>query len=146
MLAGLVAVIIGIVLLAPLALGLLRASSRLPVAVRIALRDLVRYRARSGAALAAVTFAVFLATGICVVTSVQFDNTLNWTGPNLSSRQLIVYAQPQQGGPDRTPLSSTQLAEVSRHVSRSGRQPAGAVRGAAGIRWRHAAPGGRAGP
>ncbi len=115
--AGLVAVIIGIVLLAPLALSMLRASSRLPVAVRIALRDLVRYRARSGAALAAITFAVFLATGICVVTSVQFENVLAWTGPNLSSSQVIVYAQPPQGGPNAVPLSSTQLAEVSRHVS-----------------------------
>ena len=115
--AGLVAVVIGIVLLAPLALSMLRASSRLPVAIRIALRDLVRYRARSGAALAATTFAVFLATGICVVTSVQFENVLAWTGPNLSSSQVIVYAQPPQGGPNAAPLTSTQLAEVSRHVS-----------------------------
>ena len=116
--AGLAAVIIGIVLLAPLALSMLRASSRLPVAIRIALRDLVRYRARSGAALAATTFAVFLATGICVVTSVQFENVLAWTGPNLSSTQVIVYAQPPQGGPFvGAPLSSTQLAEVSRHLS-----------------------------
>ena len=115
--AGLVAVIIGIVLLAPLAISMLRASSRLPVAIRIALRDLVRYRARSGAALAATTFAVFLATGICVVTSVQFENVLAWTGPNLSSSQVIVYAQPPQGGPAAAPLISTQLAEVSRHVS-----------------------------
>ena len=115
--AGLVAVIVGIVLLAPLAISMLRASSRLPVAIRIALRDLVRYRARSGAALAATTFAVFLAMGICVVTSVQFENVLAWTGPNLSSSQLIVYAQPPQGGPPATPLTSTQLAEVSRHVS-----------------------------
>ena len=30
---------------------------------------------------------------------------------------MIVYAQPQQGGPDASPLTSTQLAEVSRHVS-----------------------------
>ena len=97
--AGVVAVIIGIVLLAPLAISMLRASSRLPVAIRIALRDLVRYRARSGAALAATTFAVFLAMGICVVTSVQFENVLAWTGPNLSSSQVIVYAQPPQGGP-----------------------------------------------
>jgi putative ABC transport system permease protein len=96
---------------------MLRASSRLPVAIRIALRDLVRYRARSGAALAATTFAVFLATGICVVTSVQFENVLAWTGPNLSSSQLIVYAQPPQGGPNAAPLSSTQLAGVSGHVS-----------------------------
>ncbi len=115
--AGLVAVVIGIVLLAPLALSMLRASSRLPVAIRIALRDLVRYRARSGAALAAVTFAVFLATGICIVTSVQFENVLAWTGPNLSSSQAIVYAQPPQGGPNAAPLTSTQLAEVSRHLS-----------------------------
>ena len=117
--AGLVAVIIGIVLLAPLAISVLAAGAgpRLPVAIRIALRDLVRYRARSGAALAATTFAVFLAMGICVVTSVQFENVLSWTGPNLSSSQLIVYAQPPQGGPLATPLTGTQLAEVSRHVS-----------------------------
>ena len=116
--AGLAAVVIGIVLLAPLALSMLKASSRLPVAIRIALRDLVRYRARSGAALAAVTFAVFLATGICIVTSVQFENVLAWTGPNLSSTQAIVYAQPPLGGPFvAAPLSSTQLAEVSRHLS-----------------------------
>ena len=115
--AGLVAVIIGIVLLAPLAISMLRASSRLPVAIRIALRDLVRYRARSGAALAASTFAVFLAMGICVITSVQFENVLAWTGPNLSSSQVIVYAQPPQGGPVAVPLTSTQFADVSRHVS-----------------------------
>jgi putative ABC transport system permease protein len=115
--AGLVAAIVGIVLLAPPAISMLRASSRLPVAIRIALRDLVRYRARSGAALAATTFAVFLATAICIVASVQFENVLAWTGPNLSSSQVIVYAQPPQGGPDAAPLTSTQLAEVSRHVS-----------------------------
>jgi putative ABC transport system permease protein len=113
---GLVAAIIGIVLLAPLAISMLRASSRLPVAIRVALRDLVRYRARSGAALAATTFAVFLATGICIIASVQFENVLAWTGPNPSSSQAIVYAQPPQNGPDATPLTSTQLAEVSRHV------------------------------
>jgi putative ABC transport system permease protein len=115
--AGLIAVAAGICLLAPPAISMLRASSRLPVAIRIALRDLVRYRARSGAALAAVTFAVFLATGICIVASVQFENVLAWTGPNLSSSQVIVYAQPPQGGPSANALSSTQVTEVSRHVS-----------------------------
>jgi putative ABC transport system permease protein len=117
LLAGLVAVIIGIVLLAPLAIGMLRASSRLPVAIRIGLRDLVRYRARSGPALAASTFAVFLAMGICVVASIQFENVLAWTGPNLSSSQVIVYAQPQQEGPNAAPLSLTQLADVSGHIA-----------------------------
>ena len=144
--AGLVAVVIGIVLLAPLALSMLRASSRLPVAIRIALRDLVRYRARSGAALAATTFAVFLATGICVVTSIQFENVLAWTGPNLSSSQVIVYAQPPQGGPTAAPLTSTAARRSEQARQQSRRYPACAVRGAAGIRGRHAAPGGRAGP
>ena len=113
---GLLAVIIGIVLLAPPAISVLRASPRLPVAIRIALRDLVRYRARSGAALAAVTFAAFLATGISVVASIQFENVLAWTGPNLSGSQVIVYAMPPQGGPDATPLGSAQIADVSRHL------------------------------
>ncbi|MGH3229675.1 MAG: FtsX-like permease family protein [Streptosporangiaceae bacterium] len=91
LLAGLVASIVGIILLAPLAIGVLAAGAgpRLPVAVRIALRDLVRYRARSGAALAATTFAVFLAMGICLVASIRFDNPLDWIGPNLSSSQLV---------------------------------------------------------
>jgi putative ABC transport system permease protein len=96
MLVGVIAVIIGIVLLAPLCVGVLAAGAnpRLPVAIRIALRDLVRYRARSGAALAAVTFAVFLAAGICLVASAKFDNPLDWIGPNLAGSQLIVYSQP----------------------------------------------------
>ena len=115
--AGLAGVVTGIVLLAPLAISVLRVSSRLPVAIRIALRDLVRYRARSGAALAAVTFAVFLAAGICVVASVQFEGVLNWTGPNLSGSQLIVYANPPQHGPLANALSDTQLTEVSSRVN-----------------------------
>jgi putative ABC transport system permease protein len=81
LLGGLVAVIVGIVLLAPLAISVLAAGvgPRLPVAIRIALRDLVRYRARSGAALAATTFAVFLAMGIC--SPPALSSTIRSTGP-----------------------------------------------------------------
>jgi putative ABC transport system permease protein len=118
LLVGLVAVIVGILLLAPLAVSVLAAgaSPRLPVAIRIALRDLARYRARSGAALAATTFAVFLAMGICLVASIQFGNPLNWFGPNLSSSQLIVYTQQQLGGGAVNQLSSAQLASLGRQV------------------------------
>jgi len=118
LLAGLVAVIVGIVLLAPLAIGVLAAGAglRLPVAVRIALRDLVRYRARSGAALAATTFAVFLAMAICLVASMKFDNPLNWTGPNLSGSQLIVATQQSQGGGMISQLSNAQTARLGRQV------------------------------
>src|SRR5271154_156412 len=120
LLAGLVITITGVCLLAPLAISVLAAGagSRLPVAIRIALRDLVRYRARSGAALAATTFAVFLAMGICVVASIKAADPLNWMGPNLSSRQLIVYVQPQIGGGFVKQLTSAQLVSLGRQVDR----------------------------
>ena len=119
LLVGLVAVIVGIVLLAPLAISVLAAGAgpRLPVAIRIALRDLVRYRARSGAALAATTFAVFLAMGICLVASISFGNPLDPIGPNLSSSQLIVSAQQSPGGGLIAQLSSAQTARLGGQVN-----------------------------
>jgi putative ABC transport system permease protein len=117
LLGGLVTIITGIFLLAPLGIKVLAAGAgpRMPVAVRIALRDLVRYRARSGAALAATTFAVFLAMLICVIASVRFAKVLDWTGPNLSGNQLIVYTQDQNGG-NGAPLTNAQLADLQRQV------------------------------
>ena len=119
LLAGLVTIIIGISLLAPLCVAVLAvaAGPRMPVAVRIALRDLVRYRARSGAALAAVTFAVFLSVLICIVASVRFEKVLDWTGPNLSSNQLIIYTQNNgpTAGPN-APLTGSQLSALQSHV------------------------------
>ena len=118
LLVGLAAVIVGILLLAPLFVSVLAAGAgpRLPVAIRIALRNLVRYRARSGAALAATTFAVFLAMAICLVASIEFANPLNWFGSNLSSSQLIVYTQQQSGGGFVNQLSNAQLASLGRQV------------------------------
>jgi putative ABC transport system permease protein len=118
LLGGLVAVIVGVVLLAPLAISVLAAGAgpRLPVAIRIALRDLVRYRARSGAALAATTFAVFLAMAICLAASIRFDNPLSWTGPNLSGSQLIVSTQQSQGGGAIAQLSNAQAARLGGQV------------------------------
>ncbi|HJZ25922.1 MAG TPA: FtsX-like permease family protein, partial [Streptosporangiaceae bacterium] len=118
LLAGLVATIVGIVLLAPLAISVLAAGAgpRLPVAIRIALRDLVRYRARSGAALAATTFAVFLAMAICLVASIRFDNPLDWVGPNLSSSQLIIYTQQSPAPGEMTQLGNAQAARLGGQV------------------------------
>src|SRR5207244_690870 len=54
--AGILTATVGLLLLAPLAIGALASrAGRTPVAARLALRDLSRYRARSGAALGAVT-------------------------------------------------------------------------------------------
>jgi len=115
LLGGLVASIVGIILLAPLAISVLTAGAapRLPVAIRIALRDLVRYRARSGAALAATTFAVFLAMGICLVASIRFDNPLNWIGPNLSGSQLIFPTGATPAPGQMTQLSGAQLTRLN---------------------------------
>jgi putative ABC transport system permease protein len=119
LLAGLAATIAGIFLLAPLAISVLAAGARprLPAAIRIALRDLVRYRVRSGAALAATTFAVFLAMAICIVSSIKFDNPLSWSGPNLSASQLIVYTYYQNGGMRTPPLSNARVASLSGRVN-----------------------------
>ncbi len=119
LLAGLVITVTGICLLAPLAISVLAAGAapRLPVAIRIALRDLVRYRARSGAALAATTFAVFLAMGICVIASIKFDSPLNWIGPDLSSSQATVGASQSAGPGQMAPLSAAQLATLTTRVS-----------------------------
>jgi len=118
LLGGLVGVIAGIILLAPLAIGVLAAGAypRLPVAIRVSLRDLVRYRARSGHALAAVTFAVFLATVICLVGSERTGNPLSPSGPNLATSQLIVTAgrSPSPGMMMR--LTSAQEASLSRRL------------------------------
>jgi putative ABC transport system permease protein len=119
LLAGLVGVIAGIVLLAPLGISVLTgcAGPRLPVAIRIALRDLVRYRARSGAALAAVTFAVFLATVICLIGSERTANPLDPSGPNLSSSQLVVTAGRSPTSGMMMPLTSIQEASLSRRLN-----------------------------
>src|SRR5918995_979893 len=65
--AGLLAVILGTLLLGPLAIRIFaRAAAHAPIAPRLALRDLARYQARSGAALAAITLALGIAAAVVV--------------------------------------------------------------------------------
>ena len=119
-LGGLVGISAGIFLLAPACVTVLTAGAgpRVPVAVRIALRDLVRQRARSGAAVAAVSFAVFLAMLIGIVASVRFSNVLDYTGQNLTSDQLIMYTQDQgpNAGPGGGGLTPGQTAALQAKV------------------------------
>ena len=89
---GLIVLCAGVVLVAPTCLALLaRAARRAPIAVRLALRDLARYRARSGAALGAISLSVLIAVIICIVAAARFGNALDYVGPNLASNQLIIY-------------------------------------------------------
>jgi len=95
---GIVLLIVAIILLAPFCLVLLaRLGRRAPIAIRLALRDLDRYRARSGSALSAISLGVFIAALVCVLTAERYGNVLDYAGPNLASNQIIVYTP--NGGP-----------------------------------------------
>ena len=97
LLGGLIALVIGVILLAPTFLSVLaRFAAHTPIAARLALRDLGRYRARSGSALAAISLGVLIAALVCILTAGRYGNVLDYAGPNLSSEQLIVYG-PGQG-------------------------------------------------
>jgi putative ABC transport system permease protein len=97
---GLIVLCVGVVLVAPTCLALLaRAGRRAPIAVRLAMRDLARYRARSGAALGAISISVLIAVIICVVAAARFGSALDYVGPNLTSNQLVVYPAAGNVGP-----------------------------------------------
>ena len=69
---GIVATIVGCLLLGPLAIRVFSSlAGRVSIAPRLALRDLVRHQARSGAALAAVTLALGIAATIVVIASAE---------------------------------------------------------------------------
>jgi putative ABC transport system permease protein len=92
LIVGLIVLCAGVVLVAPTCLALLaRAAGRAPIVVRLALRDLARYRARSGAALGAISLSVLIAVIICVLAAARFGNAVDYVGPNLAPNQLVVY-------------------------------------------------------
>jgi putative ABC transport system permease protein len=103
LLIGLIVLCAGVVLVAPTGLALLaRVAWRAPVVVRLALRDLSRYRARSGAALGAISISLLIAVIVCVVAAARFGSALDYVGPNLASNQLIVYPQEAPTTPGAT--------------------------------------------
>jgi putative ABC transport system permease protein len=113
--AGTIATVVGVLLVAPLAIRLLaRGASRLPVGMRLALRDLARYQARSGAALAAISLALGIPVAI-VVTATAAEYGAD-TG-NLSDRQLLVQADQEDSGPPRLPEPAA-LATLQAGVDR----------------------------
>ena len=118
LLGGLVGVVVGSFKCAPVSIAVLSAAAgpRAPVPVRIALRDLVRYRARSGAALAAVTFAAFLAMLICVIASVRFSNVLDYTGQNLTASQLVFYTADHGQASSDHGLTPAQAGSLEREM------------------------------
>jgi putative ABC transport system permease protein len=100
LLLGIVLLVVAIILLAPFCLVILaRLGRHAPIATRLALRDLARYRARSGSALSAISLGVFIAALVCVLTAQRYGNVLDYAGPNVASNQLIVYTPNSGHGP-----------------------------------------------
>lgn len=85
---GAVATILGVLFVSPLAVRVIGVvAERLPVALRLALRDLARYQARSAAALAAISLTLGIAvTVIVATTAAELGDVIR----NLSHNQLLV--------------------------------------------------------
>jgi putative ABC transport system permease protein len=97
---GILALAASIVLLSPACLALLgRLARPAPIAIRLALRDLSRYRARSGSALGAISIAILIAVVICVQIAGRYGSVLDPAGPNLAANQIVLYAPAPTGGP-----------------------------------------------
>jgi putative ABC transport system permease protein len=152
LLGGIVLLVAAIILLAPFCLVVLASAGRWsPIAARLALRDLVRYRARSGSALSAISLGVFIATLVCVLTAQRYGNVLDYAGPNVAPNQVIVYqagsgrgeGPGRQGGTPAATISIQAQAAVARGIARSLGASSGDVIGleSAGASLQHAAAG-----
>jgi putative ABC transport system permease protein len=122
---GMVITALAILFAAPLAVRLLAAvASRAPLAVRLALRDLSRHQARSGAAVAALSLALGIPVAIVLVTTSVQATPANG---NLSDRQLLVrLTQPDQPAslvPVRTPAQLGTLAAQVDRIAAGFRHP-----------------------
>jgi len=118
--AGVLATILGTLLLGPLAIRLFaRAAGHAPIATRLALRDLARYQARSGAALAAITLALGIAAAV-VITAAAEERRAAGDLPNLSNRQIRVYTGPTEAPmlvPIQTPAQLERMAARVRQLA-----------------------------
>ena len=129
---GIVAAIAGTLLLGPLAIRAFSGvAGRLSVAPRLALRDLARHQARSGAALAAVTLALGIAATTVIVASAEHAEEAARPA-NLSDRQIRVYLSPP-GVPGDPAIEA--VAQVDRLAARVS-QLAGRLDGASVVALR----------
>ncbi|MGD1012510.1 MAG: FtsX-like permease family protein [Acidimicrobiales bacterium] len=132
---GIAATCVGLFLVAQWVIGQLGlVAGRLPTAPRIALRDLSRYRSRSGAALGAICLALLVAGVVVVAATARYSDPFDWVGPNLSRNVVFVYppngyvkgqdgsfvCSPQEGctsaGPPAPRFSVAQFAALARDI------------------------------
>jgi putative ABC transport system permease protein len=119
-LLGALAMALGISFISPLSIRVLTAAGRrVPVAVRLALRDLARYQARSGAALAAISLALGIAVAI-MISSAAATNAAD--AGNLPANQMQIWIGQPDGNqlvPIRTPAELSAMAASVHQIARS---------------------------
>jgi putative ABC transport system permease protein len=119
--AGIAATILGTLLLGPLAIRIFSAAAgQATIGTRLALRDLARYQARSGAALAAITLALGIAAAVTVTAAAEEkreDERMAADLPNLSDGQIRVYTGSTQD-PELISLPLQTPAQLARSAAR----------------------------
>lgn len=111
---GIVFLIPAVILLAPFLLAVLaRLGKHTPLAMRLALRDLSRYRARSGSALAAISIGVMIATLVAVLAYTRYSDILDPAGPNVASNQMLIWWNNNNPNSTAPPAKSVASAEAS---------------------------------
>ncbi|WP_433202348.1 FtsX-like permease family protein [Dactylosporangium sp. CS-047395] len=89
---GVLLTALGLLLLAPIGVATIGVLARhAPLAPRLAMRDLARYRARSGAALAAIALAIGIAAMVALGSAVTVARNAAPTGGTIPADQLIVW-------------------------------------------------------
>jgi putative ABC transport system permease protein len=133
---GILLLIPGLILLAPFLLSLTaRLARRVPIAPRLALRDLARYRARSGSALAAISLGVLVAVIVMLAAASRYGNVLDYAGPNLAANQIALHAntpppagtvltgpkgqQSVASAPPKSTATSAELAKGAQRIARA---------------------------
>jgi putative ABC transport system permease protein len=111
---GTVVTVLGILFLAPLAIRALAIiASRLSISIRLALRDLARYQARSGAALGAITLAIGIAATIALsAAAAQTPAAVS----NLPANQLILHMTQDGAGNPIPPVTPAQQQDLQARV------------------------------
>ncbi|WP_426503173.1 FtsX-like permease family protein [Dactylosporangium sp. McL0621] len=94
---GVLATAVALLLLAPVGIAAVgRLARRAPLAPRLAMRDLTRYRSRSSAALAAIALAVGIAAVVTLGAAVTVAKAAAPTGGNLPRDQIVVWVSQER--------------------------------------------------
>ena len=110
---GTIATTFGMLFIGPVLIrGLAALGRRAPIALRLALRDLARYQARSAAALGAISLALAIAATVAISAAAA---AVPPAEPNLANNQIVVSLSSDNGSAPRegsAPISEPTAAEL----------------------------------